>query len=226
MAQRMPTRVAFQGKGGVEELPPPGDERREVLAERVDTLAEQAEKMSVDAGGTNADAFEIENEIAQHFDADYGMLPPNKSPNHEYCWVQRDPKGLFGNRWFLAKQAEGWQRVTSRDPDAIGMEHAVFADGSIVVGDVILMRIRKERFEILQQRQDEKTRRLEYGAAGELAARAERHGVGIFDAPSPSQLREQIQARGGNRLVVPVSPSHGDRALRDGTLPGMPAPRR
>lgn len=226
MAQRMPPRTAFQGQGGVAELPLAGDARREVMAERADVLAQKSEELSVDAGAIRADAFEIENEIAQHFDADYGMVPPNPSPDHEYCWVQRDPKGLYGNRWFLAKQGEGWQRVTSRDPDAVGMEHAIFADGSLVVGDVLLMRIRKERYALLAQRQEDKTRRLEYGASGELQARAERHGVGIFDAGTPGQLREQIQARGGNRLVVSVRPSHGDQALRTGTLAGMPAPRR
>jgi len=228
MAQRMPPRVAYQGEGGVAELPPAGDERREVLAARADDLAEQAEKLSVDAGATRPDAFEIENEIASHFDEiDYGMMPPNKSPNHEYCWVQRDPRGTFGNRWFLSKQAQGWQRVTSRDPDAVGMEHAIHVDGSIVVGDVILMRITKERYELLQRRQDEKTRKLESNATSELEIRAQRYGSGIYDVATPADLRAQIQAQsGGNRLVVPVRPSHGDHALRTGTLAGMPAPRR
>lgn len=227
MPQRMPPRTAFQGKGGVDELPPPGDERREVLAARTDELAAKAEELGADAGEINPKAFRVENEIAQHMHPrTRHMMPPNANPEYEYCWVQRDPKGQYGNQWVYAKQDEGWDLVLASDPDAVGMNRMWHVEG-VVVGDVILMRCSRGRFDELQQLQDEKTRRVEQNTYGELEARAQRHGVGIFDAGTPGELRNQIQARsGGGRMVVPVRPSHGDQALRTGNLPGMPAPRR
>ena len=154
--------IQFEGP----ELPPPGDERREVLRERQDTLEEAAQQIADDRGigAIDPNAFKIDRELAQKFDVGrMSMLTvTNPQPGWEYAWANFvNQAGLQ----VIAKKALGWIVVSGADPECI--EHKG-TDGTRRVGDVLLLKIPEAKKRQLDQRDAELRRLREASTASEL----------------------------------------------------------
>lgn len=132
---------------------PAGDARREAMRQVADDLAQAAEEQGVEGGAIRPDAFEIDNEIAGHFNE---LEVTNALPEYEYCWVNYN----FGGRFIKEKQShrvrEGsglqpvWEVVHGEMPEAPELR-GIGADTTRRLGDVLLMRARKDRA-LLQRR--------------------------------------------------------------------------
>ncbi len=201
---------------GDSQLPPPGDERREVLAERTDNLAEAAERLGAERASINPKAFHVDNEIADHID---DLSVTNRRPEYEYCWVFTGQQG----RMIRMKTAQGWEVVQGDEPEAMQFK-GIGADTTRRHGDVILMKCRKDRFKLLQK-QDEKRRQALLGSptAGleDLGDRYNKAGVVVhsnMDSINPRIANRMMARQMGERAL--------DNMIRDGDVPGMPAPGR
>ena len=213
-----PTRVLKQGPG-VDALPPPGDERREVLAERTDDLAEAAEAASEDRGRIREDAFMVENELAQHFNE--LDLPGWPWDTWVPCWVQCSP--TWGGRFINYKRTEGWEVVSTGMTDVPIPKDLIFPDGTVRLGDVLLMRIRRDRYIVNERRRRARQKAIESGITSEvdeMAARAGTRSVHTEDITGEKldQLARRSQAH--HRATQQF-----DEMVRTGTVPGRPAPR-
>ena len=92
-------------------------------------------------------------------------------------------------------------------------------DNSIVVGDVVLMRMPKDRFLMLKRRREERQRAMEASVTSGLRELGEQYrdrGIIVHTNVTPSELRQQLAA---NRAGTKV-----DQWIREGRMPGVPAP--
>lgn len=212
-----------KGGGGAETLPPPGDARRETLRERADQLEEAAETAAPEGGRIDPRAFEVDREIAQWTRGEVNSLSVTGAlPERRYCWVPTDQHGLY----VKLKAAQGWAVVQGDDPEALELR-GIGADTTRRLGDCILMWIRADRYLLLQRAAAAHQRAQEEGVNAALYDLADKAKTTIreFDAPlSPTSARavnrrviRRAAARAGGRHLF-------DRALRKGTVPGMPAP--
>lgn len=90
------------------------------------------------------DSVKADREILRNF---YRHMMPRagfQEDKYEYCWEYLGSSGIY------VHQAEvfGWQRVKNTDPENPTMRDAT---GHCVVGDTLLMRMPKERYEELQK---------------------------------------------------------------------------
>jgi len=153
-------------KMGDSTLPPPGDERKEVLAERQDKLEEKAETLAneQELHAIDPSAMEIEPELARGFDpATMSIMNvTNKQPGWVYSWQNHQSQSGLQ---VMMKKYDGWIVVSGPDPEAI--EHKI-ADGTRRIADVLLMRIPEERKKALDARDQLKRERTEKGVAADL----------------------------------------------------------
>lgn len=199
------------------QLPPPGDERREVLKERTDALEEQGEKLAneMEMEAANPAAYRPDNDLQAMID-----LLDVEDADHEhfhYCWVQT---GLQG-RNVRAKQVQGYEVVSGPMVEAKSLKQA---DGSRRIGDTLLMRIPRERYRQLRVKAENRRLAREEGVSAkafELARKYAHTGVQVYqEGEIPDHLLKQIvkrqraQERAGGMM---------DNFIRDGRVPGMPA---
>lgn len=216
----MAKKVIPQGPG-VETLPPAGDEQREILTEREDTLQQAAEERAdtTERGSIDPRAFRIESELAQHFNE---LEVSNQDPAYSYCWVQ---SGFYG-RMVKAKLAEGWEVVQGDLEEAIELK-GMGADTTRRLGDVILMRVTKDRHLILKRRERLKREAQELSVTGTLSELAEKYrqlGLVVhtdLKGIHPNTVKT-MQVRAQARQTAARTMDHW---LRDGRMPGAPAPR-
>jgi hypothetical protein len=235
---------AMTAAADVTNLPPAGDARRDELKRRSDQLRAAADQLAQAAGVEAIDLSKVqpENEIAQHFDPLSGMLAvTNRLPEYEYRWEQADIRNQFGNTWVTTAKALGWEIVSGPMPES--MEHRA-VDSTRRVGDVILMRIRKERYDALMARQRRINIARSEGVGVQLLEQAERAGVPLHDLTSPSapahlvqHAQAQLEAgRAARAAYVRHTPQARsmrgaaaseiasrklDRMIRGGTVPGL-----
>lgn len=202
-------------------LPPPGDARRDALKARHDGLEQQAEETATAQDLHRADpaAFRVDNEIAQHFDE---LAVSHQDPAHVYCWVNSSLQGRF----VKMKMAEGWEVVQGEMPEAVELR-GMAADSTRRIGDVILMRIQRDRHLLLQRAERKKRMRRQEGVTANLVEMGERlrdRGVIVHtDVEANPRLMERLAKRStarsaANRLT--------DTWMRQGRMPGAPAPGR
>lgn len=218
-----------RGGGGVDALPPAGDARRDVLRQRDDQLAEQAEGLSGEGGAIDPRALEVENEIGAAFNE---MDPPHKRADMRYKWVYRAPftRSATGMQSFTQAKAEGWQPVRENDPDGKDMDHCeTTPEGFIVVGDVILMRLPIERYVRIRRAAKDQTMRRETAINADLAAIARSAGSRMYDTAELEQVNqrwsETMEARAKTAMAGQMANKQMDKWIRDGRVPGVPAPR-
>lgn len=197
-------------------LPPPGDERREVLAARTDELDERAEQLAGELEVERIDSakLKVESELAQHFDE---LDVSGALPEFHYCWVQSG----FNGRFVKIKLTEGWAVVQGNDPEALDLK-GMGADTTRRLGDVILMRIRLDRYVMLQRREKAKRVAREEGITTGLREMGRDAGVIVHvnDEMSDAtlkrmQMRQQARATAGATT---------DKWLREGRMPGVATP--
>lgn len=194
------------------DLPPPGDERREVLKEREDVLQEAAERLANEREVEAIDpkAFEVENELAQHFDE---LEVHDADPNYTYCWVQSGGNG----RHIQRKLYQGWEVVQGNDPAAAALKHV---DTTRRLGDVLLMKIGKDRKRLLDQREDYKRRLQEEGVAGGLQELQDKYAQ--LGAKAGVINDEALMTRMANKAAArQVGAKQMETWIRQGRVPGM-----
>lgn len=217
-------------KGKIKDpLPEAGHARRELLKKRQDSLEEQIEEMP-EAYVVDDEAFDLDNEMRAKLSNIEHVS--NEDPNTAYCWADPTNHVLF-----TMAQNMGWKVVSGDDKEA--REHKD-ANGYRRLGDVILMKMPKSRYESLGRLEAERvanqeravTERLE-----ELGRKFSRSGGKIHTTldTMPDHLRKTIEARAqGQGLPTEVRKEAArgvafqalDAKLRDGTIPGAEVRKR
>lgn len=214
-----PKRVIRQGSG-VDDLPPAGDAQREMLREREDDLAEAAETLAgaADVHVAKPDAYQIENELAQHFNE---LEVSNQDPAFAYCWVQ---SGFYG-RMVKMKLTEGWEVVQGDMEEAIELK-GMGADTTRRLGDVILMRISRDRYLKLKLREKNKRIAQEQSVTGTLAEMGHKYrDLGLVVHTDLKDLHPQTVSRMAARAeAIGQAEKIQDEWVRQGRVPGRPAP--
>jgi hypothetical protein len=200
----------------VAELPEPGHERREVLKRRQATLEEQIARLSEKMlhGTIDAKELEIVNEIASKTQF---LAVSGAQSDYVYAWVS---KNRYSQHIQSAK-AQGWEVVQGNDPEALELKGM---DGSTTrqLGDVILMRIKKDIFIVLKAQEQAKTKRIQQNSASTLVDLGDKyrskgfsvrpHGMDTFAGPEIRSNRLSSHSTALQQL---------DAHLRAGTVPGM-----
>ena len=201
-------------------LPPAGDARRDELKRRDDALAEAAETRAAEAGvsAVNPAAFRVESDLAQHFNE---LDVTAQDPAYAYCWVN---SGHF-MRFVKMKLAQGWEVVQGDMPEAIELK-GMGADTTRRLGDVILMRIQKDRKLLLDRQERAHRRAVESGVTSTLDELGEKYrdkGVIIhtnMDAANPRLLKTMAQRAQARSIAGRTT----DHLIREGRMPGVPGP--
>ena len=205
-------------------LPPAGHRRDEEMRRRRDELMELADKLTsqmesegiIDSGAprsVNLAELSLENEVLSKRDL---MRVKHGQEEYEYYWANH--MAQHGVE-VLAKQADGWEVVTKRDPEAKDMP--TDALGRVCIADVVLMRIRLEKYVELK-RFERAARRLRQegveAAFEELGDKYARRGI-IAHSQMPTQIAERASTR--REVVRQRALHHFDGMLRDGRVPGV-----
>ncbi len=199
-------------------LPPAGFEREEVLKEREDVLQEQAETLASqqEVGTIDPRKLEVENELAYYFDE---LEVPGALPDYHYAWAQSGQNG----RYIQQKLYLGWEVVQGNSPEAVGLKGT---DTTRKLGDVLLMRIRKDRKKLVDMREDYKRKQQEEGVVGNLLDIGDRYAkygarVTVANGPDASQIGRLAAQQAAGQLADKQT----DRWLREGRMPGMVMPQ-
>jgi len=141
----------------------------------------------------------------------------NEQPEYIYCWVYAGQHGLQVNQ----KKIEGWEVVQGDDPEAV--EHqGIGADTTRRVGDVILMRITKDRHLLVERRRRENAERFNLSQttiSPEARRLAEQNGIPVYDADALNpQLLDKMNKRSQARQIAG---NKINQLLREGRMPGV-----
>ena len=200
-------------------LPPPGDARREVLAERTDDLAERAEGMAdqVDLHSVNPAALKKDREI-QHLISHDALTVSNANHDmYRYKWVTdkypTNSPGIAVMRELARKVIINgtahvcWEMVRGDMPESRELKTA---EGTRRVGDCILMRCRVDMYMFIEKEQRERQQRQQNGVDShliELGEKANRMGGGTTRSFQKAHAAELAQ----NQFTS---------MLKDGSIPG------
>jgi hypothetical protein len=207
------------------DLPPAGDERREVLKRRMDSLQEELETIAkeLEVEGINPKTFQPDREAMQTMGMDGELEISHANANYQYVWVWRDPYNRLAGRVVFAYKREGWEVVSGDMPEA---RDRMAVTGERWAVDCLLMRMPKGRYE--QIKAQERRRRLarETGVEQGLLEQAERHGAKVFDLttmPAYATMdRSAVRGQMARKMALDRLGAH----IRAGTIPGMPMGRR
>jgi hypothetical protein len=215
--------LLFDSNVKVADMPEPGYKRDEEMARRKDDLEERAEKMADEQEVYAADpaAFTPDRDILSKLDQRM-LAVSEKQAGYQYCWAYFGQNG----QQVWAKRALGWEVVSGPMPEA--KEHKV-EDGTRRIGDVLLMRCKMERFMELEKAAADAREAQELGITStirSLGERARRYGIKIHEDLSqvrvgPDTLMDVVEKRAG---AYDVAEKQVDKMLRQGKVPGMPAP--
>lgn len=221
-------------KGKIKDpLPEAGHARRELLKRRKDSLEQQAEEDMPEAYVIDESLFDpanLDNEMRAKLENIERVS--DADPDFKYCWVDPTNHVLF-----TMSQNLGWQVVSGSDPEA--REHKD-TNGYRRLGDVILMRMRADRYAALARLQEQRVQDQENAATErleELGKRFSRSGGKIHTnlQTMDPRLRQTIEARAqGQGLPQEVRQEAAkavafqalDAKLRDGTVPGAEVRKR
>lgn len=205
-------------------LPPAGAARNEELAKRTDILEQKAEELSENRGVIPEKFLDPETEREIQYDMSRGYMDIGAdNPNFKTCWVNY--VNLNGQKVW-EKKAQGWKTATPDDfPEA---RHMSREDNTIRVGDVLLMFIRIDHYLRIQQGEDLKRRRQQFGheqAIHDLAAR----NPGVFKSVNigetsnmPDGLGQTIESRASaTDYARKVAAKHIGNQMKTGTIPGI-----
>lgn len=201
------------------DLPPAGDERRDTLKQRTDTLEQEAEERAaaLELDRMDPRALRPDREIRQHFDAFNELAVSGAQDEFEYCWV-------FAGRnsyWIRCKSAQGFEVVQNDMPEA--QEHrGIGADSTRRVGDTILMRIRKDRAMRIRKQARDLAAAREEGVDStimEMGERAAHMGVRVSRLGGLSAVQQEIIAK--RAQARSIASSQFNDQIRQGTVPGL-----
>lgn len=203
-------------------LPPAGYERDEELRRRQDNLEQAAEQLAdtMETGSIDPHKLEVENELAEHFDE---LKVSNQLPEYHYCWVNSG----FYMRFVKAKLARKWEIVQGDMPEAQELK-GMMGDTVRRLGDVILMRIRKDLWIMEERARRVRQQNFEGSDKAAFIDKIERYSSKIGqkipwrEANDDSSLKrmynqEQAQETAGRKV---------DQLIREGRMPGVRSPGR
>lgn len=218
----------------------PGYSRNEEIVKRGDALEEEIALQAEDPDGLQAiDPAKlngaIDNEVGRLIGRSGKINVSGQRNDRFYCFVPhaQDFQGAARSNvrtMHATMQEAGWEYVNHDDPEGRELIGNDCASGTNLRGwaDTVMMWISKERMAV----QDAKMARKQ-GVAGaieeQIQALGANRGVRV-DAltgrvgPGASPTAQQIWGREQPEIIVANS-KYGDRVLRDGTIPGAPAPR-
>lgn len=219
----------FSQPDSEENLPPAGHERTEELKKRTDRLEEQAEEKYADVGSMPKAMLEPDHNIQSDIRKSYLDIGTDH-PLYVTKWVNYVNQN--GMMVWQAK-ADGWMVATAKEfPEAADMQKS---DGTVRVGDVLLMFIRKDDHFRLQQREATKRLRQQYGVEADIHALAEatnrREGKEVFakvETPAVTggvsgKTLETLQQRATmHKAAVNTAARHVGNLMKKGPIPGVP----
>jgi len=161
---------------------------------------------------------EPDREIIYELD---GLRVSNRDPNYEYCWVYY---GL-NSQLVWQKRYLGWRVVTGTDPECQEYKEV---DGTRRIGDVLLMRIPKERYLELEEREAKKRDDQYLGIKARLQELSEKSGIKVHEDLSQVSVggRSLESIMEHKAAAQEVAIQHIDKKLRDGDVPGIPSPKK
>jgi hypothetical protein len=202
------------------DLPPSGHEREETLKMRTDTLARKIEEEAPEVYPIDEEALKPDREIL--YDLEHDMLSVSKpQPGFTYCWAYYGQNGQM----VWQKKALGWRVVGSDDPEC--PEHKE-ADNTRRIGDVLLMKIPTERYELILESQRRRREAQELGVSSEVINYARKHGLKIHEDLSTvkvgaNTLMDVMKSKADRQSgAKKVAMSALDKRLREGQVPGVP----
>jgi hypothetical protein len=205
-------------KSSVEEL----SRKAEKLIGAANKLLEQIEVETADPS-----KLQIDREVRQALDQFNEVYVSNQQPEYAYAWIYRDPYNTMGGRYVRQMQALGWEVVQGENPEAKEHRHV---DGTRVVSDCLLMRVRLDRKMLLDRRDALLREAQQAGIVSRIQDLAERAGTRVYDKlPGfvEEAMADQSRARQQQALKTFHRMNAGgkvDRMIRTGAIPGVPAP--
>src|SRR6266571_3789042 len=209
------------------ELPDAGYSREEELLKRQDELEQKLAQLTdsknggVDTAAVDPSKLEKENEILTFIER--GSFPVrNPDDLYEYCAVQRDQFGKFGGVHIFKKRAQGWEIVRYGDPEEWGVKSP---EGYCVIGDTILMRVRKDIYLRLHRRGQQIADLRRSAADHELRQvgdKARSRGIitTVDEAVDDRQLQRMANRADARRKANAIT----DKWIREGKMPGVGVP--
>jgi len=201
-----------------------GYKRNEQLARRADELAERAETAGPEVYGIDPDVVAPDREILSRLRPE-GMLDgshvTNRQPGWEYCWVYY---GL-NSQFVWQKKYLGWRVVTGSDPECQEYKEV---DGTRRIGDVLLMKIPRERYLEIEEQKAKRRDEQYLGIKARLQELSDKSGIRIYDDLSKVDVggRNLADVMERKAAARDVAMQHIDRKLRDGDVPGIPSPKK
>jgi hypothetical protein len=207
--------------------------RQDAIRKKAGKLLEEAAHLTSQLDVSTADPakLKVENEVAASFDEFNEVYVSNAQEDHKYVWIFRDPHNEYGGRFVRRMQALGWKVVGSNEETDEAIEHR-HVDNTRVVADCLLMKIRLDRYVLLQKRDRLLREAQQAGVYANVFDIADQTGVRVWDQNDmPDAIKQGMDgARGlSRRQARALGRYHGanatgkiDRMLREGTIPGIP----
>ena len=206
------------------DLPPAGYARDEVLAQRKDSLEEQAENLFAEHGTIDPTVFAEDRDIQDILhNRNDGLEVTDPDSSYMYCWAN----------FQSSNGTQVWQRKTWKWEVVSGAmkecSHLKREDGTRRIGDCLLMRIRKDFHLALMMKNDEKRLRQQVGLESQMEEMAAKYpgafpsGVqklGVNMSPAYASRMESAARSGASRTAM----KQADSMLRKGNMPGLGRP--
>ena len=211
----------------------PGYQTDEDLAKKAERLISAAHKLleKIDVATADPANLEIEREVRSALDDMNEVYVSNAQSEYAYAWIYRDPHNEHGGRYVRKMQALGFEVVSGPMPEAL--EHKT-ADGTRVVSDCLLMRVRVDRLAVLEKRDRLLREAQQAGIVARVYDLAARAGTRVYDklpgfvedslASTADQRRAVIRQRAMRDFHRLNQGGKIDQMLKTGAIPGIPAP--
>lgn len=203
---------------GTATLPKAGHAQREIIKQRVDAMEEQAATQFANVDAVNPDRFEVERELAQHFNE---LEVTNADPNFVYRWINFSSNGGIALRRAIAPP-ERWEVVTGDMPEASELRAV---DGTRKLGDVLLVRMSRKRYDILEKVKEEQRQRQQGGYENNLRELGRRNpkAIKVYGQDNmPPEMTKRLTNPSQNAINAmrgaEAAAQQFDGALREGAL--------
>lgn len=197
------------------DLPPAGDARRDELAKRTDQLEQKAETEFADRGTIDPSVLEPDHDLQGMIRRNF--LDVDLGPAYKVKWVNFVSQ--HGNMVWQAK-AEGWEVVTVDMVNAADRD-LVKEDNTLRVGDVICMRMRIDRYHLMEQQAEQRRLAQQFSVENEVIEIAAKHPKALkvhSDLTGVNPYADQMQKRAARKTAL----NHIGNRMKKGTIPGVP----
>lgn len=202
-------------------LPPPGDARRDELKRRQEALTAEAEILAENAGAIDPASLDPDREILAYVNE---LEVTGGQRDRAYCWVWTGRANYFVKQ----KTVFGWKFVDGDMPEARELKQPG-PTGLRVLGDTVLMWCPRERAEQIDDYYKALATRHADGVTSNLkdmARKYSKHGLVLHLTGEDLDLTSEL----GKRMLAKAAAQQTARSrvsqmIKDGNVPGMPAPR-